>query len=115
MMQCHGLVVRVLHAEASSLEEFRRLAGENLRTEGNFVVVNYDRAGVGQKPTGHISPLSAYHEASDRFLILDVAGYKYPPVWVKASALWTAMNTIDGESKITRGYVLLAPASKTAN
>lgn len=115
MMQCHGLTVRVYYAEASSLEEFRRLAAENLRTKGNFVVVNYDRGGVGQKPTGHISPLSAYHEASDRFLILDVASYKYPPVWVKASALWTALNTVDGESKRTRGYVLLSPAPKTAN
>ena len=113
MMQCHGFVARVVHAEGSSLDEFRRQASENLRMEGNFVVVNYDRAGVGQKSTGHISPLSAYHEASDRFLILDVASYKYPPVWVKASALWAAMNTLDGETKLTRGYVLLAPASKT--
>ncbi len=115
MMQCHGLAVRANFAEASSLDEFRRVVAENLRTKNNFVVVNYDRLGVGQKPTGHISPLSAYHEASDRFLILDVASYKYPPVWVKASALWAAMNTIDTESKHTRGYVLLAPASKTAN
>ena len=115
MMQCHGLAVRVYFAEGSSLDEFRRIAVENLRTKGNFVVVNYDRGGVGQTPTGHISPLSAYHEASDRFLILDVASYKYPPVWVKASALWTALNTIDSESKRTRGYVLLSRASKTAN
>ncbi len=110
MMQCHGVEARVYHAENSSLDEFRRLVVENLRTKENFVVVNYDRAGVGQKPTGHISPISAYHEGSDRFLILDVANYKYPPVWAKASALWAAMNTLDSESKRTRGYVLLSRA-----
>jgi hypothetical protein len=115
MMQCHGAEARVLHAEDSSLEEFRRLVAENLRVKGNFVVVNYERAGVGQKPSGHISPLSAYHEASDRFLILDVASYKYPSVWVKASALWSAMNTLDPESKRTRGYMLVAPSAQATN
>jgi hypothetical protein len=38
-----------------------------------------------------------------------VARYKYPPVWVKASDLFDAMNTTDSanENK-TRGYVLIA-------
>jgi hypothetical protein len=44
--------------------------------------VNYQRGALGQKESGHISPLAAYNAASDRFLILDVAAYKYPPVWV---------------------------------
>lgn len=108
MIRCHDVAPRVIHAEDSTIDEFRRLAVENLRTAGNFVVVNYDRGKVGQSPTGHISPISAYHAESDRFLILDVANYKYPPVWVKASALWAAMNTIDSESKRTRGFVLVA-------
>lgn len=115
MMQCHGVDARVFHAEASTLDEFRRVAAENLRTKGDFVIVNYDRAEVGQKPSGHISPVAAYHEASDRFLVLDVASYKYPSVWVKAPALWKAMNTLDGQSKRTRGYVLVARSTKTTN
>lgn len=111
MMQCYGVEARVFHAETSSLDEFRRLVSENLRTKGNFVVVNYDRARVGQSPMGHISPISAYHEASDRLLVLDVASFKYPPTWVATAALWDAMNTIDQESKRTRGYVLIAPSA----
>jgi acetyl/propionyl-CoA carboxylase alpha subunit len=110
MLQCHGVQARVVHAEASSFEEFRRVARENLKTKGNYVVVNYERSQVGQKPLGHVSPISAYHESSDRFLILDVATFKYPPVWVAASTLWAAMNTIDGESKHSRGYVLISAA-----
>jgi len=113
MIQCHDVEARVYHAESSSLDEFRKLASENLKTPGNFVVVNYDRSGVGQAPTGHISPVSAYHAASDQFLILDVASYKYPPVWAKASALWAAMNTPDSQSKRSRGYVLIE-AKKSA-
>lgn len=107
LLQCHGVDVRVVHAESSTLDDFRRDAVENLKTQGNFVIVNYDRAAVGQTPGGHISPVSAYHAASDRFLVLDVASYKYPPVWVKASALWPAMTTMDGQAKRSRGYVLV--------
>lgn len=114
MIRCHGARARVVFAENSSIDEFRRLAVENLRTAGDFVVINYDRGKVGQSPTGHISPLSAYHASSDRFLVLDVANYKYPPVWVKASALWAAMNTVDPESKRSRGFVLITAAGENS-
>ena len=56
-----------------------------------------------------ISPLAAYDAKVDRFLILDVARYKYPPVWVKTSDLFDAMNTTDAANdNKTRGYVLVA-------
>ena len=65
----------------------------------------------GQQIGGHISPLGAYDEKKDRFLILDVARYKYPPVWVKASDLFDAMNTTDASNGgKTRGYVVAAKA-----
>lgn len=44
---------------------------------------------------GHFSPLGAYHAPTDSFLIVDVAKYKYPPVWVGADTLFTAMATVD--------------------
>jgi hypothetical protein len=57
---------------------------------------------------GHISPLAAYDDKTDRFLIMDVARYKYPPVWVKASDIFDAMNTPDAiNDGKTRGYVLV--------
>lgn len=116
MMKCHGVETEVHFADSSSLVEFRKLVAENLRTPGNFVIVNYDRSGVGQQPGGHISPVSAYHEAEDRFLVLDVAHYKYPAVWVKADTLWRAMQTTDGESKRSRGFVLVSgPKAGAAN
>jgi hypothetical protein len=40
---------------------------------------------------------------------LDVASYKYPPVWVKADELWQSMNTIDNDGGKTRGFVLVSP------
>jgi hypothetical protein len=57
----------------------------------------------------HISPLAAYDADTDRFLILDVSRYKYPPVWVVAAELFAAMNTTDTDNQDrTRGFVLLS-------
>jgi len=38
-------------------------------------------------------------------LIMDTASYKYPPTWVELPKLYEAMNTIDGASGKSRGYV----------
>ncbi|KAL3816895.1 hypothetical protein ACHAXA_006971 [Cyclostephanos tholiformis] len=59
------------------------------------VMINYDRRGLGQVGGGHFSPLGAYHVATDSFLVMDVAKYKYPPVWVGADTLYGAMATVD--------------------
>jgi Phytochelatin synthase len=107
LLGSHGAKIKVYHASDISLSEFRKLASENLKQKGNFVIVNYLRKAIGQEKAGHISPLAAYHEKTDRFLILDVSRYKYPPVWVKTEDLWKAMNTIDSDSGKTRGFVFV--------
>ena len=63
----------------STLDEFRKTARDYLSTEDRFVIVNYLRKAIGQEKGGHISPLAAYDAETDRFLILDVSRYKYPP------------------------------------
>lgn len=103
------VTVKIHHAADASLEAFRNAARDYLSKPGHFVVVNYLRKAIGQEKGGHISPLAAYDAKSDRFLILDVARYKYPPVWVTAADLFAAMNTIDSDNQNrTRGYVLIA-------
>jgi glutathione-S-conjugate glycine hydrolase len=108
----HPVKVRVHHAADATLESFRAAARDYLGREGHFVILNYLRKAIGQEKGGHISPLAAYDAESDRFLILDVSRYKYPPVWVSASALFDAMNTIDADNQNkTRGYVLIEGAA----
>lgn len=112
LLGLHPLEVEVNHAASSSLEEFREKARAALATDEHFVIVNYLRMTIGQERGGHISPLAAYDEAADRFLILDVARYKYPPVWVTASDLFAAMNTNDSDNdNKTRGFVLVSKAT----
>jgi hypothetical protein len=115
LLALHPLTVEVHHAADGGLDTFRAAAREYLATRGHFVIVNYLRKALGQQTGGHISPLAAYDGKEDRFLILDVARYKYPPVWVKASDLFDAMNTTDSANdNKTRGYVLVAKTGAAA-
>jgi hypothetical protein len=104
----HPVAIEVRHAAEGGLDAFRAAARDYLGQKDRFVIVNYLRKTIGQEIGGHISPLAAYDSQADRFLILDVARYKYPPVWVKASDLFDAMNTPDpANAGKTRGYVLI--------
>ncbi|MCW6510312.1 phytochelatin synthase family protein [Lichenifustis flavocetrariae] len=112
LLALHPLTVEVHHAEPGGLDAFRKAAGDYLAARDHFVIVNYLRRAIGQERGGHISPLAAYDAKADRFLILDVARYKYPPVWVTTADLFDAMNTTDSDNdNKTRGYVLVAGAA----
>jgi hypothetical protein len=102
----------VYHASMSSVDEFRKVASAYLGEPGHFVIVNYLRKAIGEQTGGHISPLAAYDAKADRFLILDVARYKYPPVWVKTTDIFDAMDTRDpSNDDKTRGFVLVTAAT----
>lgn len=106
-MRLHGADTTPYHAEDVTLETFRNLAKANLGTRDNYVIINYQRRLIGQPKGAHFSPLGAYDEATDTFLIMDVARYKFPPVWVRADDLFKAMNTQDSEVARSRGFILV--------
>ena len=105
LLASHGARVSVHHAEDESLQRFREVAAQNVSRDGDFLIVNYLREAIGQRSGGHFSPLAAFHPGSDRFLILDVADFKYSPVWVEADVLFGAMATVDACSGQSRGFV----------
>src|SRR5271163_3895831 len=108
----HPVTIEVHHAADGGLDGFRAAARDYLAAKDHFVVVNYLRKAIGQQIGGHISPLAAYDAKADRFLILDVARYKYPPVWVKTADMFAAMNTPDAANdNKSRGFVLVTAAS----
>lgn len=84
---------------------------ENLQTPGDYVLVNYSRKALGQNGQGHISPLAAYDQQSDSFLIMDVDPNVADWAWVPASDLIAAMRTFDTTEN--RGYVLVKEGHKT--
>lgn len=107
LLRAHGVRATVTHASDTDVSAFRAIIQQNLQTADDYALVNYERAVLGQTASGHISPLAAYDAQTDRLLILDVAAYKYPPVWVATQDLWNAMNTIDTTSGRTRGFVVV--------
>ena len=114
LLAVHPVSVEVVHAADSSLDAFRAKARDALARPGHFVIVNFLRKAIGEETFGHFSPLGAYDAAADRFLILDVARYKYPPAWVTASELFNAMNTTDPDNgDKTRGFALIAKKTES--
>lgn len=108
----HSLRVEVVHAANSDADSFRNAVRGALDDPSVFLVVNYDRASLGQQGCGHISPVAAYDAETDRVLILDVAAHKYPYTWVPISKLWTAMETTDSSSRQTRGFLLVSKSGQ---
>jgi hypothetical protein len=105
LLNAHGLETSVHHADQFSVVEFRTAVEQNLATDEDFLLVNYQREALGQGRVGHISPLAAYDRETDSVLIMDTAAHKYPPTWVPIKLLYAGMNTTDSASGKMRGYV----------
>lgn len=78
----------------------------NLKTKGDYVIINYYREAVGQQDGGHISPLAAYDKGSDSFLVLDVYTEEYQWVWIPRPLLLKSLKTKDMVEN--RGYILVS-------
>jgi hypothetical protein len=104
------LSASVLHAADLSAADMRARLITAIGQPDSRVIVNFDRASLGQDGSGHFSPLVAYDPASDSFLILDVARYKYPPAWVNFKDLDISVRTVDPDSGLSRGALILTRA-----
>jgi hypothetical protein len=111
LLSGQGVVAQRYHGDSLSLVQFRELLRRSLADGGDRLLVNYHRAALGQEGGGHISPLAAYDRRGDRVLILDVARYRYPPVWVGTAELWRAVRTLDPSSGRSRGLVVVRSGS----
>ena len=88
--------VSVVHVTPSlSLDEVSRDVVGALHDPASRVLVNFHRQALGQVGGGHFSPLGAYHVPERKILLMDVAKYKYPPVWVPLEQLYLSMQTLD--------------------
>jgi len=103
-----GVSARSIAGDTFDDQSLRALLKQALGDDGQFVLANYYRANLGQVGGGHWSALAAYDEQSDSVLILDVAKYKYPPVWVGITTLRQAIATTDTTSNKSRGLVIVA-------
>jgi hypothetical protein len=106
LLRSNGAQTRLVIVGASSAEEeIRDDLRRNLERGGDYVIVNYTRAAVGQPGGGHISPLGAYDASSDSFLLLDVNPASAGWVWMPTATLVKAMRTFDTVEN--RGYIVV--------
>jgi hypothetical protein len=103
-----GVKVKSVAGDSLNEEELRTLLRKALGDDGQFVLVNFLRAVLGQVGGGHWSVLAAFDAPSDSVLILDVAKYKYSPAWVSISTLRKAIATLDTTSNKSRGLVFVS-------
>jgi len=96
------------YASTFDIDALRVIVTDTLADPDMRLVVNYSRQPINQTGGGHISPVAAFDAGSDRVLILDVARYKYPPVWLTISDLHGAMSAIDPDANSTRGLVVVS-------
>lgn len=116
LARCNGASAEVrrpdTHTEADLRAAVVAAAGSSVDPA---LIVAYDRRVLGQTGEGHYSPIGGYHRASDQVLVLDVARFKYPPHWIPLSALYAAMQSIDGATGRPRGWVLLRRSERPAS
>lgn len=73
LLASQGLRVNRYHGDRLSLPQLPLLLRLALADPGDRLLANYDRSALGQKGSGHISPLAAYDSRPHSVLILVVA------------------------------------------
>jgi len=102
-----GVKATSYYADQLNLDQLRTLIRAALEGPKTRILVNYSRKPLGQAGGGHVSPLGAYDENTDSVLLLDVAKFKYPPVWIALTDLLAAVSTTDTDSGKSRGIVVV--------
>jgi hypothetical protein len=54
------------------------------------------------------SPLAAFDATRNSALVLDVARYKYPAVWVPIAHLYAGSQAVDNVTRLSRGLVIVS-------
>jgi hypothetical protein len=100
--------VKKYHSGDLTLAQFRDLIRTATAHGNRFALLNFHRVEIGEEGGGHWSPIAAYDAASDSALLLDVARYKYPAVWVPISQLYAGSQAVDNVSGLSRGMVVVS-------
>ncbi|KAI9099690.1 Phytochelatin synthase-domain-containing protein [Phlyctochytrium arcticum] len=107
LARCNGLSVVAKRADQVSREEFLADLKRVTASQDSHMVVSFSRGTLSQTGDGHFSPIGAYHPEKNQALVLDTARFKYPSYFCDADLLYDAMQPIDKETGLPRGYFIL--------
>jgi glutathione gamma-glutamylcysteinyltransferase len=107
LARCNELTADIKHADrCNSLQLHADLLAAS-KGDGSVVIASYSREKLGQTGDGHFSPVGGIDASESNALILDVARFKYPPHWVAISQLFEAMQSRDGATQRSRGWIVM--------
>lgn len=106
-LQAFPVKVTVFNAVEYGDEALLNILIHALRDSNQVVLALYRREEVMQGDGGgHWSPVAAYDEKSDSFLVMDVARWKYPPVWITSKAFIKSLKTTNVNG-VSRGFLIV--------
>jgi hypothetical protein len=111
--EVQGAKVHRHHMPVASPEELtklRTLLAANEKSDDDLWLVNVlqsELTGDPEGAVGHFIPVAAYDAELDRVLLLDPDRRWYEPYWVSTATLLKAMSTIDADSGLARGYLIV--------
>lgn len=94
------------NASPESVAAFRKVLKENEASKNNAIVINFLQSVLTEDAdVGHVSPLGAFDEKTDRVLVMDVDREWYEPYWVSVEDVVKSMATRDSSKSKNRGYL----------
>lgn len=113
ILQSYGAEVKEIFPafekkSSEGLEIFRRVVKETCNNTFQYLIIHFRSDLIGGIPRGHISPIGAYHEATDTVLVMDVASHKGPWYWALASELYQAMSAVYDTQPQGGGYLVVS-------
>lgn len=107
-LEVFDVKVKITYGSDIDENDFKHNLISAIQENGQYIIVNIHRKYLHEMGGGHFSPIAAYDEQSDRFLLLDVARYKYPAVWVNTHDLYQAVRLNEhGKVERNRGYLII--------
>lgn len=113
-IEAWGVHVDTIYSDSLSIESFRELLKCNLVKTDRFIIANYYRNLIQKENGGHISPIAAYDQKSDSVLVMDVFRCRNTGTWVDLVQFFAAMQTIDSDSGLPRGLIIVQRPETTS-
>lgn len=104
-----GGKVEVVHVDGEDdawVNRVRAVLKANENDSHDFLIANFIQGKLtDDADVGHLAPIGAYDEETDRVLVVDPDREYYEPYWVKTTQFVKGMNTLDATVKKKRGYI----------
>lgn len=111
LLRAYGLRTELFCGTQVSETALRAKLERVVQSDDQYLLMNVGRKALGQRGEGHFFLVGGLDAATDRALLLEVNGWRYPSVWARVPALHAAVQTTT-PSGAPRGFVVVSKSSK---